>query len=224
MAYKLSPSRMNLYFECKRCFWLRVNKGVKRPSGPFPSLPSGMDEKIKDHFDRFRMKNQVPPELEDSEIEAVPYPDKQFLDKARSWRTEPKWEDKETGAILRGGVDDLLRTEDEEIIVLDYKTRGYPPKGENGAPSYYERQLNLYNLILRENGYSTEDFALLLYYFPDRIRQNGEILFHNEIRKVEVDTNKAKKIVRDAVETLEGEIPDHSNDCDFCDWNAAEHH
>ncbi len=223
MGVKLSPSRMNLYMECKRCFWLRVNQGVKRPSGPFPSLPSGVDGVIKEHFDRFRSNGGVPPEIEDADIDARLVDDQEFLEKARSWRTEPKWCDPETGAVLRGGVDDLLRSRDGKIIVLDYKTRGYPPKGENGAPPYYERQVNLYNLILRENGRDTEDFGLLLYYYPDHILENGDFLFHKEIRRVNVDIDAARQMVRDAVETLNGGIPAHDSDCEYCGWNAADH-
>lgn len=223
MSYKLSPSRINLFFECKRCFWLRVNQKVKRPSGPFPSLPGGMDGEIKKHFDRYRERDEVPPELEQADIQAEPLADKEFLEKARNWRNKPKWKDPETGALLRGGVDELLRTRDGNIIVMDYKTRGYPPKEETGAPDYYRRQVNLYNLILRENGYDTADFGLILYYYPDRILENGDFVFHHEIRKVPVDLEKARNTVRDAVELLEGPVPEHSNDCGFCEWNAANH-
>ncbi len=221
MSYKLSPSRINLFFECKRCFWLRVNEKVKRPSGPFPSLPSGMDREIKEHFDRFRSNGGTPPELEEADIDAEPLEDKEFLEKARSWRSEPKWKDPETGAVLRGGVDDLLRSESGDIIVMDYKTRGYPPKQDNGAPDYYRRQVNLYNLILRENGYGTEDFGLILYYYPDRVLENGDFVFHRELRRVEVDIERSKGLVRNAVGVLDGDIPPHSGDCDFCGWNAA---
>lgn len=223
MSYKLSPSRINLFFECERCFWLRVNEKVKRPSGPFPSLPGGMDREIKNHFDRFRENGGVPPELEEADIEAEPVKDKDFLENARNWQSEPKWKDPETGAVLRGGVDDLLRSGDGDIIVLDYKTRGYPPKQDTGAPDYYARQVNLYNLILRRNGYDTEDFGLLLYYYPDRVMENGDFVFHRELRKVEIDIRKARSWVRRAVKVLDGPIPEHSDDCDFCGWNAVEH-
>lgn len=222
MSYRLSPSRINLFFECKRCFWLKVNENVKRPSGPFPSLPSGMDQEIKNHFDRFRERGEVPPELEEADIEVEPFSDREFLEKARDWRQEPKWRDPETGALLRGAVDDLLE-QDGKIIVMDYKTRGYPPKQDMGAPSYYRRQVNLYNLILRENGYRTADFGLILYYYPDYVEKDGNFVFHRELRRVPVDIKKARKSVRDAVEVLDGEIPPHSDGCDFCEWNAASH-
>ena len=220
MSYKLSPSRMNLFMECERCFWLRVNEKIKRPSGPFPSLPSGVDKEVKNHFDRFRNRDEVPPEVRDEGLEL--FEDSEFLRKARSWKTEPKWRDPETGAILRGGVDDLLMDGDD-IVVLDYKTRGYAPKQDSGAPHYYRRQVNLYNLILRENGYQTADYGLILYFYPDTINEEGDFVFHTELRKVEVDMEKAKNLVRDAVETLDGRMPEHSEECDFCDWNASEH-
>lgn len=222
MILKLSPSRINLFMECKRCFWLRVNEGVERPSGPFPSLPGGMDSKIKDHFDRFRQSGDLPPELRD-EIDAHPVQDEEFLSRCRKWQTDPHYRDEDLDVMVRGGVDDLLRAPDDSIIVLDYKTRGYPPKGENGAPEYYERQVNLYNLILRSNGYSTKDYGLLLYYYPDEVLENGDFLFNNELRKVPVDIDAAKELVHDAVDTLQGSIPDHNHDCDYCDWNAAQH-
>jgi hypothetical protein len=48
--FKLSPSKLNLFQECKRCFWLEKHKVWKRPQGIFPSLPSEMDKILKIHF------------------------------------------------------------------------------------------------------------------------------------------------------------------------------
>ena len=211
---------MNLFFECKRCFWLRVKKGIKRPSRPFPSLPSGVDKQVKNHFDHFREKDEKPPELEDLDLQLLE--DKEFLEKARDWRTEPKWRSGEYNAILRGGVDDLLKDGDK-IVVMDYKTRGFPPKEKKGVPDYYGRQVNLYNLILRENGHQTAEYGLILYFYPEKFTECGEFVFNTEIRRTEVDMRKAREMVKDAVNTLENDIPDHSDDCDFCGWNAAEH-
>ena len=43
MTVTLSPSSLNLMKDCPRCFWVQFNKGIKRPNGIFPSLPSGID-------------------------------------------------------------------------------------------------------------------------------------------------------------------------------------
>ncbi len=49
--------------ECPRCFWLSQHKVWKRPQGIFPSIASGIDRIAKIHFDKFREKNLLPPEL-----------------------------------------------------------------------------------------------------------------------------------------------------------------
>lgn len=38
-------------------------RGMGHPSTIFPSLPSGMDRILKAHFDSFRAKARLPPEL-----------------------------------------------------------------------------------------------------------------------------------------------------------------
>src|SRR3989344_6329708 len=64
MKYRLSPSALNLYKECQRCFWLTQNKVWKRPSGIFPSLPTGMDRILKQYFDTYAKKRLLPPEIQ----------------------------------------------------------------------------------------------------------------------------------------------------------------
>lgn len=53
--------------DCPGCFSFRFNKGIKRPAGIFPSLPSGMDGILKKHFDNLMEKGELTPE----EIETV---------------------------------------------------------------------------------------------------------------------------------------------------------
>ena len=63
MNYTFSPSSLSLLKECPKCFWLHFNKNIRRPNGIFPSLPSGIDRILKVHFDSYRDKNELPPEL-----------------------------------------------------------------------------------------------------------------------------------------------------------------
>ena len=50
MGYRLSPSALNLFKECPRCFWLTHHKVWKRPAGIFPSLPSGMERGLEQDY------------------------------------------------------------------------------------------------------------------------------------------------------------------------------
>lgn len=63
----ISPSSIALFIECPRCFWLYKTKGIRRPSMAFPSLPSGMDKILKEHFDEHRKDGSRPNEI-NSEI------------------------------------------------------------------------------------------------------------------------------------------------------------
>lgn len=221
MAVSLSPSRLNRFAECPRCFWLQVNEGVDRPSAPFPSLPGGMDRAIGAHFDRCRRDGGLPPEL-DGEVDAVLEPDRTFLERCRAWQTDPTYVDEDLGVVLRGALDDLLRTPDGSLVVLDYKTRGHPPRGDSGAPEYYARQVGCYALILHSNGHHTADHGLLLYYYPDAVAADGAFRFHTELRRVPIDLEGVRGEIQAAVETLRGPLPDRQPGCAFCAWNAAE--
>ena len=79
MAYKFSPSSLSLLKDCPRCFWLQFVKGIRHPDTPFPSLPSGMDRILKAHFDAFRDRNELPPELQQLNGEVKLFDDRELL-------------------------------------------------------------------------------------------------------------------------------------------------
>jgi hypothetical protein len=226
MPYKLSPSALNLMEECPRCFWLLHNKSIKRPEGIFPSLPSGMDRILKIHFDKFMEKGKLPPELaENNECKDC----KLFDDKAKLdiWRSNFKGisiQDKE-GNILRGAIDNLLVTGNNKLIVLDYKTRGYACKDD--THKHYQNQVDIYNFLLNENGYKTQDYAYLLFYVPKEVQETGEVVFDTKLIKMKIDTNNAKHLWKKALTLLAGPCPKkHEDDseeiCNWCKYIAME--
>ena len=212
MPYKLSPSALNLMKECPRCFWLTKHKVWKRPAGIFPSLPSGMDRILKIHFDKFMKKGQIPPELckKDGCANLKLFDDE---DKLKIWRSNFKgvsWIDKK-GNELHGAVDNIL-VKGKKLIVLDYKTRGYALKEDTAE--HYRLQQNIYNFLLRKNGYSTEDFGFLLFYVPREVMATGEILFDTELVKMKVDVKMAEKVWKKALKLLDGKCPKEK--CEWC--------
>lgn len=213
MTFKLSPSSLSLMQECSRCFWLTQHKVWNRPSGIFPSLPSGMDGILKIHFDKFRDKEELPPELcNNGECKNLKlFDDKEKL---KIWRSNLKgisWTDKE-GNILHGAVDNLL-TKGKKIIVLDYKTRGFPCKED--THEHYQNQLDIYNLLLRKNDYETEDYAFLLFYVPKEVTPTGEVIFDTTLKKMKVEVKNAENIFSKAIKLLNSECPKES--CEWCE-------
>ena len=183
MIHKFSPSSLSLLKECPRCFWLHFNKNIKRPDTPFPSLPSGMDRVLKDHFDRFLEKGELPPELQELNEEVTLFDDKELLKAWRNNRKGIQWID-EKGNIFIGAVDNILK-KGNRLIVLDHKTRGFPVKEDTHR--YYQDQMDIYNLLLRNNGYQTEDCTYLLFYHPNTIYESGDVDFHADLIKIQIN-------------------------------------
>ena len=214
MPYKFSPSSLSLLKECPRCFWLRFNKEITRPASIFPSLPSGMDKILKLHFDSFMEKDMLPPELKKLNGDVKLFSNKELLALWRNNRKGLQWLD-EKGNLLRGAIDNLLQR-NEKLIVLDYKTRGFPIKED--THHHYKDQMDIYNFLLRKNGYKTEDYSYLLFYHPKQINENGDAIFHTDLIKMEVSVHNAEKILTEALKVLDGDMAQPHKDCGFCSW------
>jgi CRISPR/Cas system-associated exonuclease Cas4 (RecB family) len=217
---RLSPSTLNLFLECPRCFWLQINENIHRPRGIFPSLPGGMDLVIKDYFDKYREKDELPPELQ-GKISAKLFHNYELLNKWRNWRTGLEYKDEDLNAILFGALDDCLvhstSSGQEEYMPLDYKTRGFPPK-DGDSEKYYGNQLDCYALLLQENGYPVGDYGYLVYYFPEHVEENGTVIFNVKPIQLKIDPERAKKTLKDAMKLLSGPIPAHHSECEYCIW------
>ncbi len=211
---RLSPSSLRLLLDCPRCFWLRFRAGHERPRGIFPSLPGAMDRKIKAYFDRYR--GSLPPELV-GKVDGVLMKDLETMNLWRNWRTGLRYIDEDLGIELSGALDDCLQ-DGEFYLPLDYKTRGSPPRP--GTPWYYRYQLNVYSLLLSENGYGTDSRAYLVYYYPEAVEEKGTVVFQIHPERVETSLEEAQGLLRTASETLSGEISDPAPECEYCRWQT----
>ena len=215
MVFKLSPSSLSLMEKCPRCFWMDKHKVWSRPDTPFPQLPNGMDKIIKIHFDKFRDKGLLPPEIKDHHhTKGLKLFNEPELLKA--WRNNLKgirFED-EDGNILFGAVDNIL-VKGKKFIVLDYKTKGYPIKDETESGNSYQNQLDIYNFLLRKNGYETEDYGFLLFYIPKHVLETGEVVFDTLLARRETNVKNAENIYKKAIKLLKGECPKET--CEWCE-------
>lgn len=174
-----------------------------------------MDKVLKEHFDRFMEKGQLPPELR--ELAGVKlFANAKLL---KEWRNNLKgieWYDGE-GNKLHGAVDNLLE-KDDKLIVLDYKTRGFPLKED--THEHYQDQMDIYNFLLRKKGYKTEDYSYLLFYHPTTVLETGEVVFHTDLVKIQTSVRNAEKILSKALDVLGKEMPEANAECGFCRMRA----
>lgn len=214
----LSSSRLSLLRECKRCFWREVNKGIKRPKAIFPSLPNGIDLILKKHFDVFRCKNSLPPDIE-GKLKGHLFAD---MGKLKIWRNNFKglqYIDKKSGIGLRGALDDLFVTEDGLHIPLDFKTRGFPLKEDTAE--HYQHQMDIYCFLLEKNAMKTEKFACLIFYYPIKVEAHGGFEFKCEVVKIRTSKKNGEKLFKEAIKILQGPEPDPDLECPYCNWNKT---
>lgn len=209
---QLSPTSLNLFKECKLCFWLNRVKGVERPEGPDSTLPRGMDLLIKKYFDEYRARKELPPELV-GKVEGELLSDQQLID---SWRNRWEglyYEDKKLNAVFRGLLDECF-FHNGFYIPVDYKTRGFDLKED--SLSYYQTQLDCYTFLLGANGYKHPFFGYLIYYIPEEVRENGKVRFRIEPKKLNTNPSAAYKLFKKAVSLLRSPQPASHSDCEFC--------
>lgn len=203
---KLSPSTLNIYQYCPRCFWLQVKHKIDRPRGIFPSLPGGIDTLLKRYFEPYRDKESLPP------LVTGKLPGKLM----KNFPKELRYFDEKVGVTLRGRLDECIEFEDGSFAPVDHKTRGNRP--EKVYP-FYESQMDVYTLLLEENGFKTKRKAYLIYYFPVDIKDNGAFQFEIEVKELNTDPERARRIFHESVELLQSNVmPSHSKECEYCQW------
>ncbi|MBI4094415.1 MAG: PD-(D/E)XK nuclease family protein [Candidatus Liptonbacteria bacterium] len=156
---KLSRSKIELFIECPRCFWLEVKRGVKRPPPAPYTINNAIDWLLKQEFDLYREKGKPHPVMERHYIDAVPYKTPEL----RNWRhnfTGVQFHQKPTDFLVYGAVDDVWINPKKELIVVDYKATG---ANQHQIYDSYKRQLEIYQWLLRQNGYEVSDTGYFVF-------------------------------------------------------------
>ena len=71
--FKVSRSKIELFMQCPRCFWLDNRLKIKRPSGPPFRINSAIDELLKKEFDLHRAAKTPHPIMEEYSVPAIPF-------------------------------------------------------------------------------------------------------------------------------------------------------
>jgi len=227
-SIRLSPSKLNVFRECPRCFWNAEVADVSRPRGPFPSLPGGIDLRLKDYLEAYRGK--LPPELR-GKVPGILFKDPVLLRKWRNWRTGLGYYDPALDVEVIGALDDVLQ-DGEVMYPLDYKTKGASPKDDGSQ--YYQTQLDVYQLFLASAKYKVAGKGYLVYYWPMTISavempagaeamvpDYVRITFGLKVFALESSADRAKETIEKAVKCIRGPQPDPSDTCEYCNFTRG---
>ncbi|MFM8985803.1 MAG: PD-(D/E)XK nuclease family protein [Planctomycetia bacterium] len=163
--YRISRSGLELFHDCPRCFYYDKRLGHSRPPGfPF-NLNSAVDALLKREFDGFRRLRKPHPLMQKAGIDAVPFahPD---LEKWRTNFTGVQALHRPTNMLVTGAVDDLWENPAGELIVVDYKATAKAAEITELNEDWhagYKRQIEIYQGLLRQNGFKVSPTAYWVY-------------------------------------------------------------
>lgn len=213
---KLSRSKIELFTDCPRCFWLEMNRKIKRPPPAPYTINSAIDYLLKEEFDLLRAKGIPHPIMKENGVDAIPY-QCQELDQWRHNFTGIQFHHEPTDFLVFGAVDDIWINPNKELIVVDYKATGAK---EHKIYDSYTRQMEVYQWLLLKNGYKVSKKGYFLFARVDKGSGfKGEKLpFKLFLEGLEGDTSWIENAILSARKTIDGEIPPLNEECEYCQF------
>lgn len=223
--WRLSRSKIDLFKECPRCFYIDNKLGTARPPGfPF-NLNSAVDKLLKKEFDIHRKAGTPHPLFAEYGIDAVPLQHP----KIDEWRENFKGVTtlhEPTGFTVSGAIDDVWVGRDGKVYVVDYKATSKDGEVSLDAEwqDGYKRQMEVYQWLLRRNGLDVSDTGYFVYV-------NGRTDVDTFDNKLEFDIKIIPYTGSDAwveealfeiKKTLTSDaLPESGEECDYCRYREA---
>jgi hypothetical protein len=223
--FRLSRSKIELFLECSRCFYLDRRLGIGRPPGfPF-TLNAAVDYLLKKEFDVHRANGSTHPLMKAYGIEAVPFEH----EKMDEWRNNFKGVahlHRPTNLYVHGAVDDIWINPSRELIVVDYKATSTNNEITLDAEyrQSYKRQMEIYQWLLRQNDFKVSDTGYFVYANGEKDKKafDGKLEFKVKVLPYTGSDKWVEGAIMDAHKCLEGEeIPKSGDKCDYCAYREA---
>jgi len=224
--WRLSRSKIGLFLECPRCFYIDNRLGTARPPGyPF-NLNSAVDALLKKEFDVHRAKGSTHPLCDTYGVDAVPFQHP----KMDIWRENFKGIDYKhpaTGFTISGAIDDVWVNPKGELIIVDYKSTSKDEKIEVLDKDWhdgYKKQMETYQWLFRRNGFTVSDTGYFVYANASKDREAFDAKLEFEVTLVphQGDDSWVEPTLKRIKECLDGDtIPQPMPECDYCMYREA---
>jgi len=216
---KLSRTKLELFLDCPRCFWLDVNKGVKRPGFPPYTINSAIDALLKDEFDAVRQSGMLHPVLKKNNIDASPYKS----DLLSEWRNNfvgIQFKHAPTDFLVFGAIDDIWVNKQDELIVVDFKATGAK---EHQVYDSYKRQMDVYCWLFIQNGFKVSKTGYFLFARVNKGGgfEGGRLAFDLFLVPQETNPGWVENALLACRKTLSGAMPEARDGCAYCQYISA---
>ncbi len=225
--WTLSRSKIDLFMECARCFYIDNKLGTARPPGyPF-NLNSAVDALLKKELDIHRANATRHPLAAAYGLDAIPLAHAQMDEWRNALSQGVRCVHKETGLTVRGGVDDIWVNKAGELIVIDYKATSKDGRIESLDEDWhrgYKRQLEIYQWLLRQNGFKVSDTGYWFYANATKDREafDGRLDFELTLVPYTGSTDWIDGVLVELKKCLDSsELPSASESCDYCRYRET---
>lgn len=211
--------------QCPRCFWLDVRLKIKRPDGPPFNINKAIDELFKKEFDVYRAKGEPHPIMVEYDIPAIPYTHEK-LDDWRETFVGVTYVHQPTNLHVFGAVDDVwIDNGTGELIVVDYKAtaKDKDVSISAGWQISYKRQMEVYQWLLRQNGFPVADTGYFVYTNGrmDLDGFNDRVEFRTKLIPYTGDDSWVEPTLVKMKECMDGDMPPVGDsimggECEFC--------
>src|SRR3989344_5165643 len=219
--WRLSRSKIELFTECPRCFYLDNKLGTGRPRGPAFTLNIAVDALLKREFDAHRLKKTAHPLMKKYKVDAVPF-QHELMDVWRENFKGREYFDEATGIAISGAIDGVWVKPSGALIVVDYKATSKNEVIETLADSsweqQYKRQMGVYQWLLRKNGFEVDTLGYFVYANADGDKEafDGKLEFDITLVPCEGESKWIDDTIPRIKETLESDrLPPSENFANF---------
>ncbi len=224
--FKISRSKIELYKQCPRCFWLDTRLKITRPTSPPFNINKAIDELFKKEFDSYRIKQVPHPLMVEYGVEGIPF----AHDELDTWRENFVGViaiHKPTNLHVFGAIDDVWVNQAGELMVVDYKATAKDREVSINSDWQisYKRQMEVYQWLLRQNSFMVNDTGYFVYTNGrmDLDGFNNRVEFKTKIIPYTGDSSWVEPTLSAIKTCLDGDMPAigtaaMGGPCDFCTY------
>lgn len=221
--FKISRSKIELFIDCPRCFYLDRRLGISRPAGPPFTLNSAVDALLKKEFDTHRIKKTGHPLMKAYGLTAVPF-QHEMIDEWRENFKGMQFFHRPTNFVITGAIDDVWVNEDGELIIVDYKATSTSAEITLDAEyrSAYKRQMEIYQWLFRRAGFAVSDTGYFVYANGNKENKSFDGKLEFDVKLIPYTGNDAwvEKTIFDIKKCLDGALPPAKEQCEYCVYRA----
>ena len=222
--FAVSRTKIDLFVDCPRCFYLDRRLGIQRPSGPPFLLNSAVDQLFKNEFDAYRSRKEPHPVMAGLGRNVLPLRHADLGEWQENFKGVRVHHER-TNFVLFGAVDDIWEDQDTgQYLVVDYKSTAKKDEvtPDNVWPGYW-RQIEFYQYLVRGLGHNVDPLGCIVSANGDKKRSSFDATLHFNVKLItrDCDDGWVDTAVTGAHAALQQERPPPQNaSCDYCAYRS----